>query len=248
MTIDELKSQRRWVLWRLETIHEKQTKVPYQPTGRKAMANNRATWHTHAECASVASHFSGVGLVLGTVDGVCVWGVDIDGCCDAVSGKFTSESRDIVIGLDSYGEYSPSGTGCHVLGIGTLPGPGLKKTHPGCKAVEVKADGYYFTFSGRHLSKTPNVLTTRQAHVTALYDRLSKLAASKASGLKVSLPVSQEERLQKLMSGDMSDYNNDHSTADFALCILLAKKHGCNAFRIDDAFRESGLYREKWEQ
>jgi hypothetical protein len=29
---------------------------------------------------------------------------------------------------------------------------------------------------------------------------------------------------------------------------LLAKKHGCNAFRIDAEFRESGLYREKWER
>ena len=50
------------------------------------------------------------------------------------------------------------------------------------------------------------------------------------------------------MAGDMSLYNDDHSTADFALCCLLAKKHDCNAFKIDDEFRESGLYREKWER
>ena len=30
--------------------------------------------------------------------------------------------------------------------------------------------------------------------------------------------------------------------------LLLAKKHGCNAFKIDAEFRESGLYREKWER
>ena len=65
MTLDELKQQRRWVLWRLETVHGKQTKVPYQPSGRKAMANNPGTWHTYAECAALASQFSGVGLVLG---------------------------------------------------------------------------------------------------------------------------------------------------------------------------------------
>ncbi len=245
MTLDELKQQRRWVLWRLETVNEKVTKVPYQPSGRKAMANNSATWHTYAECASLASQFSGVGLVLG--DGV--WGVDIDGCCDAVSGKFTPESRLIVIGLDSYGEYSPSGTGCHVLGLGKLPGPGLKKPHPGCKAVEVKADGYYFTFTGRHLSKTPAALMERQEQVLTLYDRVSKIASPRNStGLTVSIPLSEEERFRKLMAGDMSDYSGDHSTADFALCILLAKKHGCNAFKIEAEFRESGLYREKWER
>ena len=244
-TIADLKAQRRWVLWKSETVHGKQTKVPYQPSGPKAMANNPGTWHTYAECAALASQFSGVGLVLG--EGV--WGVDIDGCCDAVTGKFTPESRLIVIGLDSYGEYSPSGTGCHVLGLGKLPGPGLKKPHPGYKAVEVKADGYYFTFTGRHLSKTPAVLEDRQEQVLTLYDRVSKIANRRNStGLTVSIPVSEEERFQRLMAGDMSDYDDNHSTADFALCILLAKKHGCNAFKIDAEFRESGLYREKWER
>jgi hypothetical protein len=247
-TIDELKSQRRWVLWRLQEVHGKMTKVPYQPSGRKAMANNPATWHTYADCAALASQYSGVGVALGTVNGACVWGVDIDGCCDAVSGKFTPESREIVIALDSYGEYSPSGTGCHVLGIGALPGPGLKKPHPGCKAVEVKADGYYFTFTGRHLSKTPAELMGRQSEILELYERVSNLNGSHKNGLIVSIPISEEERFRKLMAGDISDYHDDHSAADFALCILLAKKHGCNAFKIDAEFRESKLYREKWDR
>lgn len=244
-TIDDLKQQRRWVLWRLETVHEKLTKVPYQTNGRKAMANNPATWRTYAECSAIVSQYSGIGLVLG--DGV--WGVDIDGCCDAVSGKFTPESREVVITLDSYGEYSPSGSGCHVLGVGKLPGPGLKKPHSGCKAVEVKSDGYYFTFTGRHLSKTPSELMDRQEQVIALYDRVSRIAnPHKNGGLSVTLPVSEEERFRKLMAGDTSDYNGDHSTADFALCILLAKKLGCNGFKMDAEFRNSGLYREKWER
>lgn len=249
LTIEDLKKQRRWIVWRLEAVHGKQTKVPYQPSGRKAMANNPATWHTYGECAALASQFSGVGLVLGTMDGVNVWGVDIDGCCDAVTGKFTPETREIVIGLDSYGEYSPSGTGCHVLGLGKLPGPGLKKTHPGCKAVEVKSDGYYFTFTDRHLSKTPVDLMDRQDAVLALYDSVARIAAShKANRLTVTLALSEEDRFQKLMAGDMSDYKEDHSTADFVLCVLLAKKHGCNPFKVDTEFRTSGLYREKWER
>lgn len=89
LSITQLKEQRRWMLWKLETVSGKQTKVPYQPSGRKAMANNPATWHTHGECAGVAAQYSGVGLALGTVDGVSVWGVDIDACCDAVTGKFS---------------------------------------------------------------------------------------------------------------------------------------------------------------
>jgi NrS-1 polymerase HBD domain/AAA domain len=241
MTFDKLKQQPRWVLWKLETVREKLTKVPYQPSGRKAMANNPATWHTYPECAAVASQFSGVGVVLG--DGV--WGVDIDGCCDAVTGKFTPESREIVIALDSYGEYSPSGTGCHVLGLGTLPGPGIKKLHAGCKAVEVKADGYYFTFSGRHLSKTPGELLERQGQIAALYRRL---AQSQSNGLRVAIPIDEEERFHKLWAGDMADYDGDHSRADLALCGILARRFQNDLFKIDDEFRKSGLYREKWER
>ena len=242
MTIPELQEQKRWVLWKLETVHGKQTKVPYQQNGRKAMANKPATLSTFAECAAVASEFSGIGVVLG--DGV--WGCDIDACCDAVTGKFSAESREIVIGLDTYGEYSPSGTGCHLLGLGTLPGPGIKKPFPGCKAVEIKSEGFYFTYTARHLSKTPFELMDRQEQVTKLYNRISQSSGKQT--LAVAVPIAEEEKFQKLWAGDMSAYNNDHSSTDFALCILLAKKHGCNAFKIDTEFRKSGLYRDKWER
>src|SRR5207245_1031588 len=106
------------------------------------MPNNPATWSTYADCMAVVSEFDGVGIALGNG----VFGVDIDKCADAATGKFTQESREVVIGLDTYGEYSPSGTGCHVLGLGKLPGPGIKKPF-GAGAIEIKADGFYFTFT-----------------------------------------------------------------------------------------------------
>ena len=242
MTIEELQQQRRWVLWRLETVSDKQTKVPYQPNGRKAMANNSATWHAYAECAAVVSQFSGIGLVLGNG----VWGCDIDACCDAVTGKFSAESKQIVIDLDTYGEYSPSGTGCHVLGLGTLPGPGIKKPFAGCKAVEIKSDGFYFTYTARHLNKTPCELMDRQDQITKLYNRASQSNGKKT--LTIVVPIAEEEKFQKLMSGDMGAYNDDHSAADFALCILLAKKYDCDAFKMDEEFQKSGLYRDKWDR
>ena len=150
MTLAELKLQRRWVCWKLiqKAGSPKPTKIPFQVDGRKARNNDPATWSTYAECLAVASQFSGIGLELGDVDGVNVWGVDFDNCCDAATGKFSPESREVVIRLDTYTEYSPSGTGCHVLGIGTLPGPGMQKPFPGCKQIEVKSAGFYFTYTG----------------------------------------------------------------------------------------------------
>jgi putative DNA primase/helicase len=205
------------------------------------MANNPTTWNTYADCAAVASQFSGIGLVLGD----SVWGCDIDACCDAVSGKFSPESRQIVIALDTYGEYSPSGTGCHVLGIGKLPGPGIKRSFPGCKAVEIKSDGYYFTYTARHLSKTPSELLDRQEQITKLYNRISQ---STGNGLRVSVPVDEEAKFRKLMAGDASDYDGDMSRADLALCGILARRFHNDVFMIDEEYRKSGLYRDKWER
>jgi len=169
-TTDDLKQQKRWVCWKLTKVpgRDKPTKVPYMPSGRKAAADDPATWSTYAECKAAASQFSGVGCTLGDVDGVFIFGVDIDGCCDAVNGKFTPESREIVISLDTYTEYSYSGDGCHLLGIGDLDEKYRKnkrkvivKAVPGCKQIEIKSAGFYFVYTGRHIGKTPSDLMPR---------------------------------------------------------------------------------------
>src|ERR1039457_954941 len=184
MTIQELQLQRRWVNWRFvqKPGKDRPDKVPFQRDGKMARTNDALTWSTHAECDAVVSDFDGIGLVLGEVDGVAAWGVDIDGCCDALTGKFTPESREVVIALDSYGEYSPSGSGCHVFGLGKLPGDGkpIVRPFPGCKQIEIKGRGYYFTLTARHLSKTPRDLMSRQAEIGALCERV--LAAPRSNG------------------------------------------------------------------
>ena len=227
ITIDELRQQCRWVLWKFiqKPGKPKPDKVPFQVNGKMARTNDPSTWSTYAECEAVVSGFDGIGLVLGNVDGVPVWGVDIDGCCDALTGKFSAESREVVIGLDSYGEYSPSGTGCHVFGVGALSGDGkpIVRPFPGCKQIEVKGRGYYFTLTGRHLSKTPHELMSRQAEIAALCERV--LSAPRSNGLKVAVPQDEEERFRKLWAGDASDYDGNHSRAD-----LGAVRHPCASF------------------
>lgn len=247
MTLDDLKQQKRWVLWKLERVGEKDTKVPYQPNGRKASSDDAATWNAHAVCMSVVSQFSGVGCVLG--DGI--FGVDIDECCDAVTGKFTPESREIVIALDTYAEYSYSGDGCHLLGLGDLDEKYRKnkrkvivKAVPGCKQIEVKSSGFYFVYTGRHLAKTPSDLMPRQAQLDSLCE---KVAAVTKTGLVVPAP-DEAARFAKLWAGDMSDYADNHSIADMALVGILARRFNNNAFLIDQEFCKSGLYREKWER
>ena len=74
------------------------------------------------------------------------------------------------------------------------------------------------------------------------------------------LSINLQERLEKARQaangnnfialfdrGDTSQYNNDHSNADFALCQKLAFYLEKDESMIDQAFRQSQLYREdKW--
>jgi hypothetical protein len=247
MTIEELKQQRRWVCWKLETVHDKQTKVPYRTDGRKAASDDPSTWSTYADCMAVVSQFSGVGCALGNG----VFGVDIDKCCDAVTGKFTPESREIVIALDTYAEYSYSGDGCHLLGLGDLDEKYRKnkrkvivKAVPGCKQIEIKSAGFYFVYTGRHLTKTPADLMPRQTQLDALCEKVSAVTKT---GLSIFAP-DEAARFAKLWAGDMSDYADNHSVADMALVGILARRFNNNAFLIDQEFCKSGLYRDKWDR
>jgi hypothetical protein len=257
LTISQLKEQKRWCLWRMEPgPNGKDTKVPHQISGYKADITNPAHLRTFAEVEPHAAKLSGIGLALGRFDGVYVWGVDFDKCCDA-SGNLTVEVREIIAELESYAEHSPSKTGAHCLGTSQteLPvEPGNKKQvvvrpHPGCKQIEIKGLGFYFTFTGSRIEGTPENLIERTQQIHALYQRVRNMSKPKDAGLTVALPVDAEEKFAALMKGDMHHYDGDHSRADIALCVFLAKKHGCNAFKIDTEFRKSELYRDdKWER
>ena len=52
---------------------------------------------------------------------------------------------------------------------------------------------------------------------------------------------------EALWRGDMSSAGNDHSKADQILCNGLAWVTGRDTARMDSMFRQSGLYRDKWE-
>jgi hypothetical protein len=240
MTLDELKQQRRWVCWKREVVKGKETKVPYQPNGRRAASNRAATWNTYAACAAVSQL---VGIVLG--DGIV--GLDFDKCCEAFEGKFTPASREMVIALDSYGEYSPNGFGAHVLLAANMPGDGKAIVRPGedFKQIEIKGAGYYFTFSDRHLSKTPHDLMPRQEQLNALCKRV--LSTQSKPGVVVSAD-DEAGKYRKLMAGDFSDFNGDLSRADMGLVNILARKFNNDIWKITDAWLASPLYREKLER
>ena len=84
-----------------------------------------------AKRATREKDLDGIGFVFTESDPFC--GVDLDACVDPKTGQIASWASEIVGALDSYTEFSPSGTGLHVLLRAKLPqgvtaGPGSRCT------------------------------------------------------------------------------------------------------------------------
>ena len=165
-----MKDLEQWVCWRSEVRGRdgKKTKVPYSPrSGLHARSDDPDTWATLAE-AEAAAHkddYHGTGFVFTARDPFC--GVDIDSCVDPETAQTEAWAKEIVKELDSYTEFSPSGTGLHVLVRAKLPPGGNRKGR-----VEIYDRGRFFTVTRRRLPGTSRRIEDRQEEIEALHARL----------------------------------------------------------------------------
>lgn len=148
-----------------------------------------------------------------------------------------------------------------------LPG----KRHPEA-AIEMYCQGRFFTITGNHFAGTPDHIEDRQEAIIELYNTITQIEQKPLPPKKQQSPVREAapagpddltddalikkameakngHRFAALWRGDISDYQNDHSDADLALCNMLAFWTGKDAYRMDRLFRQSGLYRDdKWDR
>src|SRR5689334_4707982 len=111
----ELTERDQWVNWRYETRDGKPTKVPInaQYPEHNARADHPDTWAPLDRVREVAEQ-RGLGAGFVFQEGGGIVGVDLDRCVvRAPSNGVVIEpwAREIIDRLDSYTEYSPSGTG-----------------------------------------------------------------------------------------------------------------------------------------
>lgn len=66
--------------------------------------------------------------------------------------------------------------------------------------------------------------------------------------IKRLLVSNHKDRFYKLWTGDLSDFDNDQNRGDLSLCWLLAKYGSPVPSDIDGLFRQSALYRAKWDR
>jgi len=145
--------------------------------------------------------------------------------------------------LGSYAELSQSGTGAHVLIKGRIPGERRRKGN-----IEMYSKERFFVVTGQHIEGTPHEIKENQEAINKLYKKhFDEVAIVTTSDEAVLKRCRTNKKFLKLWVGDCSDYEDDDSRADLALCGILAK-HTKDKVQIDRLFRRSGLCREKWKR
>lgn len=138
---EELKVRNQWVVWRIEEVKGKLTKVPYYAKEHKASHTDAKTWLAFEEAWRLyqAGGFDGVGYVFSPDDPYC--GIDLDG--KGPDGLPREKQLAIAQRFSSYTERSPSDTGIHIIVKAKLPGGGRKKG-----PIEIYDRTRYFTITG----------------------------------------------------------------------------------------------------
>lgn len=233
---DELKARRQWVVWRVEHVNGKLTKVPYTPnTTRHARTDDPSTFRSFDECVATvrAGQWDGVGFVFTRDDPYCF--IDLDAPKDANGHHYQDpqlweRQNELYKLADSYSETSPSGHGLHIIVRGALPeGKGRKRDH-----IEIYSEGRFATFTGKVVNAGP--IQPQQELCERVWHSLISDSATTDADVDMSRPATADDQVIyerashaangdkfiRLWNGDVTDYGGDTSSADMALCELLA--------------------------
>jgi putative DNA primase/helicase len=258
-----LRQIKQWVLWRYEQREGKKTKMPYTIKDRLASSTNPTTWATFEEVLQcfLKGGYDGIGFVITKVDPYV--GIDLD--WKRYEGEDTPEEANTLLAyFNSYSELSPSLKGCHIFVKVTNKSEfpsGRKKKMSERVDIEVYPSGRFLTVTGLHIASTPHTIEDRSEALQTLYKTLFEDTEKRVqkSVRKQPLSLSDSQIIERakaakngaaftaLWNGDTSAYAS-HSEADLALCTHLNFWTGGNAEAIDRLFRQSGLYREKWDK
>lgn len=265
----ELKSLRRWVCYKVEIIEDgKTTKRPYNPlNGKLAKVNDSLTWNNFniAINGCIKYNCHGLGFILG--DGI--FGVDLDNHSNENENSENDEEfnkivEEFISTLDSYSEYSQSGKGVHIICQGKLPEGARRKGN-----IEMYDKGRFFAFTGNAINNVP--INNREKEIIPLWEKYLKTENNFSLNTSnqyryvplgsVKLEMSDEEIISAAINakngndfyryyhdGDLSYNDNDASKADLSFCNMLAFWCNGNAVQMDRIFRNSALFRKKWDE
>ncbi len=154
-----LAGRSQWLMWRYEpgeTAEKKPRKMPYYADGGRRFGDQgsdrdraRLVDFAAAVEAAAAADMDGVGLAFLPGDGLV--GIDLDAMINPDTGEVSERLEQIVAACDSYTEWSPSGTGVHVIGLSDEAAT-FKSNKIG---IEVFVGRQFFTFTGARFGDAP---------------------------------------------------------------------------------------------
>ena len=254
--------------WKLEKdSHGRLTKVPYNPrTGFHASVDKPYTFADMEMALKAVENYSGVGINISGKVGC----IDVDGCVRE-DGSLTDTALAVMaLFPDAWVEYSPSGTGLHVYFL--IPeGYVYDKEEYYINCNKYGLEMYIAGETSHFLTITGNVFRTGGMTVTGENLDSFKNTYMKRPALEraeIQVPeggsiLSDEEVMVKCYrsqgggtfaryyDGDWTkpgDPNWSHSQADLSVCRRLAFFCRGDMEQMDRLFRNSGLYREKWDE
>lgn len=263
---EELKKLPNWVVWKAVPdmkAHSGVKKIPVNPrTGGQAQSNNPETWTDFETAEIVSRDYAGIGFMF---EGSGYFGVDLDDMPEEMQacgdGDFDNVIGEFITTLKSYTELSQSGNGLHIICKGKLP-EGKRRNGK----IEMYDSGRFFVMTGNAISdredipdRTEEIKPLHQKYLkqvpekTAISSDSKQLILSNSSDLNTheiiekALNSANGAKFEKLFKGDFSDYPSQ-SEADIAFCNLLAFWCGGDTEKMDTIFRQSGLYRQKWDK
>jgi predicted P-loop ATPase len=234
--MNDIYTQNRWVVWNLEEVNGRNTKVPYSVNGKKASSTDPSTWTTYEKAKAASEFFSGIGVIF--TPEKTLLGIDIDHVLE--DGKIIGDERARITRLikdaSTYTEISPSGTGLHLyLGIESALSLEGNRRAP----YEAYTSGRFFTFTENsyHARPKPIRSVSKEEALSLLQSigypwKNEPITAPTVIGAK---NVFTDEELTSRMfasrngakilalwDGDTSEYEGDESRADAALLHHLA--------------------------
>jgi len=215
---DELKTERRWVCWKIVLRHGKPTKLPIDAkTGSAASSTDATTWGDFNQAVETyqKQKLDGIGFVLG--DSWC--GVDLDDCI-AADGGLTSLAHYVVSSLASYTERSPSGAGLHVIMKATLP-KGLVASDG---KTEIYPSGRFFCMTGHTLPDSALQVEKRQAELDRLVRELFPPKQTRRNQAAINDPSGVVERAQRYLAAIPATVCGTHSCERKTIgvsCVLI---------------------------
>ena len=241
---EELKGLKQWVCW------QGVDKIPKNPhTGKNAKSNDDSTWSDFDTAVAACERFGFDGLGFMFVNGY--FGVDLDHCSDDID--FCDE---FVETLQSYAEYSKSGSGIHIICRGVLPSGARRRGN-----VEMYSSGRYFICTGNPYNAQYMSIVDCTESIKILHSKYLPSDNPKIEQREVT-PISMDDHeiidkarncksgylFQMLYSGNWQGIYPSQSEADLTLCNQLAFWTQKNEQQMDRIFRSSGLMRKKWDE